>query len=342
MKRLAHALPPLALVLLLAAPGRLTGTTTGSTDSKTYVKGITISTHGGGRDWGHDTIVPTLDAIRAVGANWISTHPYARIGADGAVDWRRIDPANPPPHIARPIREAHAQGLSICIKPHIAYWGSPFSWRGEIAFDTPEQWRRFWREYGDWIVDMAKASRGADAFVVGTELDKTLHFEQEWRDLIARVRQVTDAPLTYAANWTDYHRVPFWDALDVIGIQAYFPVTEHTEPTDEELRRGWKRLMGKLRPFAQRHNRKIVFTELGYNQSHKASVEPWDYQVDPGTEALQLACLRTALEAIEAEPAVVGSLLWKWFPHPRPVGRNFQLATPDIKKMLAALWLDSD
>ena len=341
MKRLARALPALALVPLLAAPGRLAGTA-GGADSKTYVKGITISTHGGGRDWGHDTIVPTLDAIRAVGANWVSTHPYARIGADGSVGWRRVDPANPPAHIARPIREAHAQGLSICIKPHIAYWGSPFSWRGEIEFDTPEQWRRFWREYGDWIVDMAKASRGADAFVVGTELDKTLHFEKEWRDLIARVRQVTDAPLTYAANWTDYHRVPFWDALDVIGIQAYFPITQHTAPTDDELRQGWQRLMDTLRPFAQRHNRKIVFTELGYNQSHKASVEPWEYHVDPGTEALQLACLRTALEAIETEPTVVGSLLWKWFPHPRPVGRNFQLATPDIKKMLAALWLQRD
>lgn len=334
-------LAPLLPAALLVTPDRLAGTTDPAA-SKAYVKGITISTHGGGRDWGHDNIVPTLSAIREIGANWVSTHPYARIGDDGSVDWRPVDPQNPPAHIVRPIREAHAQGLSICIKPHIAYWGSPFSWRGEIEFDTPEKWRRFWRDYSAWIVDMAKASRGADAFVVGTELDKTLHFEKEWRDLIARVRQVTDAPLTYAANWTDYHRVPFWDALDVIGIQAYFPITQHTDPTDDELRQGWQRLMDKLRPFAQRHNRKIVFTELGYNQSHKASVEPWEYHVDPGTEALQLACLRTALEAIETEPTVVGSLLWKWFPHPRPVGRNFQLATPDIKKMLAALWLPRD
>jgi hypothetical protein len=330
-----------ALIVAAALPAALSGTTGPPVaDPKAYVKGITISTHGGGRDWGGDEIVPTLSEIRAIGANWVSTHPYARIGADGSVGWRELDPAAPPAYIVRPIHEAQAQGLSICIKPHIAYWGSPFSWRGEIEFDTDEKWQRFWREYSAWILDMAKASRGADAFVVGTELDKTLHFETEWRQLIAQVRQVTNAPLTYAANWTDYERVPFWDALDVIGIQAYFPITDHPDPNDEALRLGWQKLMNRLSLFSQMHNRKILFTELGYNQSHNAPVEPWEYHVDPGTEALQLACLRTALQAIEDEPTVVGSLLWKWFPHPRPIGRNFQLATPDIKRMLSGLWLE--
>ena len=48
----------------------------------------------------------------------------------------------PPDYIARPIREAHAQGLKVLIKPHIAYWGSPFRWRGEIKFARRAQQQR--------------------------------------------------------------------------------------------------------------------------------------------------------------------------------------------------------
>ena len=123
--------------------------------------------------------------------------------------------------------------MSICIKPHIAYWGSSFSWRGEIEFSREDAWDRFWRDYRAWITLLAEACREADGFVVGTELDRTLRFEDEWRALIADVRAHTGAPLTYAANWTDYQRVPFWDALDVIGIQAYFPLTDQRPPAEK-------------------------------------------------------------------------------------------------------------
>jgi hypothetical protein len=311
-----------------------------SAPDKSQVQGITISTHGGGRDWGSDAIVPTLLAIRDLGANWVAIHPYASINADGSLRWSPIDPENPPAHIARPIREAHRLGLSICIKPHIAYWRSPFSWRGEITFEDNKKWQRFWRGYKQWITQVAAVSGQADGFVVGTELDLTLQYEEEWRDIIAAVRQHTDAPLTYAANWTDYQRVPFWDALDVIGIQAYFPLTDDPDYDKEDIRQGWTIRMQEMGEYSERHNRQILFTELGYNQSHQAPIKPWAYEVD-GEEAqpIQAYCMRTALAAIAAEPRVVGALLWKWFPHPRPVGRNFQLATPPIKQIISEAWL---
>lgn len=305
------------------------------------VRGITISTHGVGHDWGSDAIVPTLEDIRDVGANWVAIHPYADISADGSLRWSKIDPDSPPAHIIRPILEAHRLGLNICIKPHVAYWRSPFSWRGEITFQNDEDWRRFWRGYRDWIIQLAAASREADGFVVGTELDRTLAFEAEWRGLIEEVRKHTDAPLTYAANWTDYERVPFWDALDVIAVQAYFPLTDDPDYDERDIRDGWAARMRQLSDYGTRQNRNILFTELGYNQSHQAPLKPWAYPVD-GEAALpvQVLCLRTALAAIAREPRVVGALLWKWFPYPHPVGRNFQLAIPPMKRVIAEAWLD--
>ena len=156
---------------------------------------------------------------------------------------------------------------------------------------------------------------------------------------VTRVRTATDAPLTYGANWTDYREVGFWDALDVIGIQAYFPLSEGPDPDRSDLEASWRRIMKELRIYAGEMNRKIVFTELGYSRSHRAPVEPWAYCSDgPEAEPIQALTLRTALEAVEREPAVVGVFLWKWFPNPHPVGRDFQLATPAIRQVITETW----
>lgn len=302
-------------------------------------RGIVISTHGDGADWGRDGMASTLDDVRAVGARWIAIHPYAGISVDGALHYEDFDPARPPAWVARPIREAHRRGLRIMITPHLACWGSPFSWRGDITFDRPADWARFFRDYERWIAKLARACRGADALVVGTELDRTVSHEREWRRVIARVRAETRASLTYAANWTDYEKVPFWDALDVIGIQAYFPLTDDPSPDARVLEHAWHERMATLRALASKRGRDVVFTELGYNRSFAAAREPWAYRTDgPEAETFQATCLGVALRAIEAEPCVRGVFLWKWFPNPHPVGRNFQLATPLLKRTIAGVW----
>lgn len=304
------------------------------------VRGITISTHRGGGEWATDAMPPTLAAIEELGANWVAIHPYAGIGADGSVNFRPFTALEPPQSLTRPIAEAHARGLKILIKPHLAYWRSGFSWRGEIDFDDDASWQRFWSDYERWILLLVETCRDADGFVVGTELDRTLRFEDRWRRLIRGVRERTTVPLTYAANWTDYERVTFWDALDVIGIQAYFPLSDRDDPDLDELRRSWQERMRHLRDYASGWNRNVLFTELGYNRSYKAAREPWSYETnDEGAEALQRRCLEAALLEIEDEPWVVGAFLWKWFPEPRPVGRDFQMAAPAVREVIRRAWV---
>lgn len=313
------------------------------------IRGITISTHGSGHDWATDAIAGAMTSIKQIGATWVSTHPYARIDVDGQVSYgnrrwgrRARAPVQPegtaPLHWTRPVTEAHAQGLKIMIKPHLAYWGR-FSWRGTIEFDTDQQWDRFFDSYETWIVAVATACKDADGFVIGTELDKTIRFADRWRKIIRAVRQVTDAPLTYAANWTDYERIEFWDDLDVIGIQAYFPVAEQSAADEAQIEAGWQAVMKKLRPFAAKIGKDIVFTELGYTRSLMAPVKPWLAQEDgPEALAVQTRCMRIALQAIEHEPRVIGSFLWKWFPPPHENGRNFRLATDQMKAVISKQW----
>lgn len=320
----------LALVLAALAPGGF--------DPEAPVRGITISTHRGGQDWSSDQMPEALADIATIGANWVAIHPYGRIGGDGSVTTRYFG-ADASTHITRPIREARAKGLKILIKPHLAYWGSPFSWRGEIGFESDEAWDRFWRDYERFILQIARLSRDADGLVVGTELRQTEEDEARWRSLIANVRAETDVPLTYAANWDDYEGVAFWDALDAIGIQAYFPLTDENDSSESAIRRGWEQWMGTLSAFARDHERPILFTELGYNQAYAAPVRPWEYETDDeGARSIQELCMQVALTSIENEPSVLGAFLWKWFVPPRSVGRNFQLATPSMRRVIRQSW----
>ncbi len=75
-----------------------------------------------------------------------------------------------------------------------------------------------------------------DILCIGTELQKTIPKEKEWRSLIKKIRYVYHGPLTYAANfYVEFEKITFWDELDYIGIQAYFPLSKSNDPMLSEL-----------------------------------------------------------------------------------------------------------
>ncbi|MCB9669818.1 MAG: hypothetical protein H6734_10140 [Alphaproteobacteria bacterium] len=299
------------------------------------VQGVTVSTPTYGQEWGSDAMASTLDELVSDGVNWVSYHPYARVYRDGRVE-ARLDVQAPPDWIVRPIREAHARGVKVMVKPHLAYWGSGFGWRGDITFDDPVARERFFREYTAWIEAVARVTRDADAFVVGTELDATLADEAAWREVIRRVRAVHGGHLTYAANWDGFDRVPFWDALDAVGVQAYFPLVGSSgSPTEADVHAGWDRVLPRLHRVSAQTGKPVVFTELGYDEGPQAAREPW--ASGRGAPELQRMLLRVALERVAADPVVRGVFLWKWFPGELPHG-DFQVSRPDLRAVLRRAW----
>ena len=319
-------------------------------ESVGVVHGMTISCQTNGREWGTPGFARELDRLRGLGVNWVAIHPYARIHADGRVGWGEWQPEEPPQHVAGPIADALEREVAIFVKPHLAYWGSPFDWRGAIDFEDPAERALFFDQYHAWIVAMAEVCRDADAFAIGTELDRFLKPEDEprWRALIADVRTRTNARLTYAANWDHFERVPFWDALDAIGVQAYFPLADcEARPNVDDLTAAWEPWLERLRAVSERSGKPVVFTELGYDAQSKAACEPWvgkpwhgfgRQRHTPAEAALQQRCYEVALTMLERERDWLrGAFLWKWFVGPAP-GADFVLDTPPVRNLIQARW----
>ncbi|MEM7263861.1 MAG: hypothetical protein AAF488_17875 [Planctomycetota bacterium] len=303
------------------------------------IEGMIVSCPRSGREWGRDGMVASMKELRELGVEWVGIHPYAGIRKDGSVpQW--FDLTEPPVWITRPIAEAKKLGMKVMIKPHLGYWGSGFSWRGEIKFEEAAHWERFFTEYRAWINRVAECSAGADLFVVGTELDQTLEHTDEWRRIIREVDSRYEGPLTYSANWTDYHRVPFWDDLDVIGVHAYFPlVDEGEEPTRFLIEAGWRRNMATLSKYSESQKLPIVFTELGYNHSSATAYRPWEHETDrhPEAERIQSDCLDVALKMIADEKRVLGAFLWKWFSEHAPPS-NFSMHSDAMRTVIRRHW----
>lgn len=305
-----------------------------------FFKGVTVSCQTWGREWQTPEMAQTLDELKSLGVSSFAIHPYARITNDGHVRTRMVAENR---HITVPLDWARERGLSVMLVPHIAYWGSKFSWRGEIKFESAEEWDRFFSEYQTWIVEMAglAEAHGAALFCVGLEFTHAQKYEQRWREIIAAVRAVYRGKITYGANWNEYEAVKFWDAVDYIGVLAYFPLTQTADPSAAELAGSWEKRGAELERFSKRNGGKqFLFVEIGYNQSAGAAAEPWSFKTG-GEHAseIQQRCLDAALGLTSNHPFLAGMFLWKWFPElPHDEEEDFRLQTPAIKALIAQHW----
>ncbi|MBI5080356.1 MAG: hypothetical protein HZB17_03490 [Chloroflexi bacterium] len=132
------------------------------------------------------------------------------------------------------IRYAHSLGMRVMLKPHVDLTNDPTQWRGSINFGGDEgAWKAWFDSYTQFITHYAALAQtaGADYFVIGTEMQGTSHRADQWRGVIKAVRAVYSGPVTYAANWGEEENVQWWDALDAIGVDAFYKLTEADNPT---------------------------------------------------------------------------------------------------------------
>lgn len=210
-------------------------------------------------------------------------------------------------------RRARELGLQVVLKPHV--W-PPLAQQKDLGARVD---RAHWlRQYEAFAVHHAKLAKamGAAMFCFGTELAPFTEDEQTFRRIIAAVRKEYAGPVTYAANFgAEFEQIRFWDALDAMGLDNYYPMPDSFELREQ---------VQQLRKLSQRYRRPVVFTEAGCPSRPGGHREPW---ADSGTTAPanvnaaagsepvdlqeQVRCYAALRQAYAKAEWVKGVLWWK-------------------------------
>jgi HD-GYP domain-containing protein (c-di-GMP phosphodiesterase class II) len=228
------------------------------------------------------------------------------------------DPARTPSDdsVLQLIRRARERELRVALKPHVDVRTGTF--RGEIAPLNETEW---WASYAAMIERYAELANagGADVLVVGDELRSMSDDAAAFRDVIARARARFRGTLTYAANWDEVEQVRFWDDLDVIGVDAYYPLARAPGATPQELRDAWRPIVARLERLSERWGRPLALTEIGYAARPDAAVNPSGAGARPGPydPDSQAAAYEAALDAWRGSDRLEAIWWWDWPADPR-------------------------
>jgi len=213
------------------------------------------------------------------------------------------------------IEKLHQNNISVMLKPQIWIWRGEYT--GHLEMKSEEDWKILEDSYRIFILDFASVAQEATAelFCIGTELAQFIsHRPNYWEGLISEIRTIYKGKLTYAANWDEYQRVPFWEKLDYIGVDAYFPISKNEVPSVKEARNGWKIWKQEMNKVSIAKNKEILFTEFGYRSVNFAGKEPWKSNrsmTDLNLEA-QNNLTVALFEEFWKEDWFAGGFLWKW------------------------------
>ena len=141
---------------------------------------------------------------------------------------------------------------------------------------------------GDYLADKSQKNRLWARSVGRGDLDGELVEinrvaqlkDTRWRKLIDDTRSQFSGKVSYAANFDNYQNVGFWDALDFMGVNAYFPLRELDETEEEQnLCDSWEEHISAMTEFQKNtigRNLPVIFTELGYIGREGCTFAPWE------------------------------------------------------------------
>ncbi len=256
-----------------------------------------------------------IDEIAALGADTISIVVDARQENGTSTQIfldQRLTPS--PEQLSRLIQHAKSKKLRVILMP-IVLLQSPRGdeWRGKLNPESWEDWFASYREMMKHYAWIAEAT-GVDVLSVGSELVTAEGKAEQWSRTIRMVRKVYKGKLTYSANWDAYNRVPFWNQLDLVGMNSYYSLGNDTRVTIPEIVQRWKAIQRDLLDFQKQVNRPILFTEVGWCSLSNAASEPWDYTRTslPIDLELQRKLYEGFFEAWQGQPTLGGFMFWEW------------------------------
>jgi len=307
-------------VLILTISSTIKVPDTSDAQELKYKGAVLAHIHRIGNGYGSTSSKEMHKHLSSIGYNYVqlNTFAYMRNRKDTKI-YIGGDPSMAPQFVENEIRNLHNMGFKVMLKPHIWIGGhdlDPDNWRSKIDFDDPIERQKWFSSYEEFILGEAGLAEktGTEMLVVGTELVGVSKYSDEWKKIIEKIRKIYSGKLTYAAEGMNAQKIEFWDSLDYIGIDAYFPLTDKTAPSLEELKEGWQKHEPEINALADKFGRQIIFTEIGFKSVEGAAIKPWEWDIEGKTSQEQqaLAFEATSL-AFKNKPYLAGIFVWKYF-----------------------------
>jgi len=279
-----------------------------------FVRGVALGLFATDSEWDYG---PLVDEIRARGATdvlvVVNAFQSNRFASDIA-----LRPGRSPSEatVTRTLRQVRSAGMRAALMPVVRLQNrGPHDWRGVITpADGLDTWFAAYRRF---VLPLARIAEdaGAQRFVVGSELGSLEAYDGRWRTLISELRESFSSTLTYSANWDRSHAVGFWDALDEVGLTAYFPLRSDDEPpAANTLAQAWRTPRAEIDALGRRVGKPVLITEIGYPSQRSAADHPWDdTSVAEVDLRLQQRLYRSFCDAFAQTPSVSGFYVWNWF-----------------------------
>lgn len=289
-------------------------------------------------DYASAGLVQDLWDLRGAHASWVTLTPtwYQDTGTSNVV---APDPVRTPSDesLALAVLRAHDLGLSVFLSPHLDVRDG--TWRGFVDPGDPAAWYASYTRYVRHYAELAE-SLGVEQLSIGLEMRSVEDDTERWRAVIADARGHFGGALTYGANHDSFEGVGFWGDLDLIGVDAYFPLSGSATTDVAALRRAWAPIADRLEALSVKVDRPVLFTEVGYASGRGTTTRPWEWEAFTTPDQAEQAAAYTALlETFEVEPWFAGVHWWHWDHldgREDPIG--FPLRAKEAADVLRAHW----
>jgi hypothetical protein len=323
------------------------------------VRGVTIGPIENGYHpsvgYGSPAYERCLNEAHALGATWVALTPFGRVpdlsgsGIDPTFevpfDRNRVD-------VAHAIEMAHAHGFRVMLVPHL--WVESGQWRGELAPASDAAWARWADHYESFVRAWAEVAQDthADVFSAGVELRSwvTTSRAPSFSRVIREIRRVYHGLVTYSANWDDVDQTVIWGDLDLIGINAFYPLTEQPGASYEALLESGRKIRTRVHDLAETWQKPVLFTETGYTTRADPALRPWVWPDSMSGVAVDEGAQATAYRALTAslldDEDFAGLFVWRLYADPDDTSQEApwgfsprgKLAELVIRDAFAARW----
>jgi hypothetical protein len=237
-----------------------------------------------------------------------------------------------PESIKVAVDRCHQLGMKVMLKPMLDT--KTGQWRAYI--EPNDTWFAEYHTFINYWADFAEQN-DIEMFCIGCELENSAtnpSWADAWRSVANDVRTHYSGPITYATNHGGEQNVSWWDAVNYIGIDAYYSLTDVNDPTPAQLAAAWDSRANSINSWRSANwpDKNVIFTEAGYSSFDGTNRWPWLWPPPSSVDVDEQAdCYEALLSVCRTRPWWKGVFWWNWETDPDAGGLADRGFTPQNK-----------